>query len=441
MIQKMIKNLLVGLCVILLFASSATTETGVTTKVTTGGASVKDILSYKGPKAKIAVGSFEVKAAKASGEIGNGIQEMLLDALFKTDRFIVLESAALKDIKGEYELAEGGWSKTAPEKGTFETADIILTGAITAFETNYQGRSGGGMVIPLPWIGGLKIEKKEAYIAASIRLVDIHTRRILKTGTVEGDSSKSSLGIIGGGLIGGVALGAGFESYKNTPMEKAVMIMLENAITEIVSSVPTDYYKYTPEGKLISSQNTSEPAAKSLGIVGGQDRFVAGKKVVFSEDFSKYDIGKVPEGWLLKNTSVEIAEYNGKKWLRFLKEGQVQKKIKTTGDYSLEVTLFIPDGSTVVSLKHGNLPEIVLENTSLRIGETSANEFIRGNGLFKLSSFKKGEQTVIFIDGKKIYSTSADSNYSENFTVDVKGIDTNKSKELLFTDIKIAQYN
>jgi len=437
------KNLLFAFGILLLCASCATTDTGVTTKVTTGGASAEEILSYEGPKARIAVGSFEVKAGRAYGRIGDGMQEMLIDSLFKTNRFIVLESAALKDIKGEYELAEGGWSKTAPEKGTFETADIILTGAITAFEPNYQGRSGGGIVVPIPWKigGGLKIEKKEAYIAASIRLVDVYTRRILKTGTVEGYSSKSSLGIIGGGLIGAVALGAGFESYKNTPMEKAVMIMLENAITEIVSSVPSDYYKYTPEGKLVAAKSVSDTGAKSLGIVGGQDTFTAGEKTLYTEDFSKYDIGTVPKEWALLNTSVEIAKYQDKKWMRFLREGQIQKVISGAGNYSLEVTVFIPDKQTALSLKYGNAPEISLENTLVKIGKNSIGEFEHGDGLHKIAVSTKGEQAVFYIDEKRIYTTSKEKDYSKNLTVSVKSIDINSGKEILFTDVKVAEYN
>lgn len=437
----MVKNLLVGLGIMMLCASCATPDTGVKTKVTTGGASAADIVSYQGPKARIAVGSFEVKAGKAWGKIGDGTQEMLIDALFKTNRFIVLESAALKDVKSEYELGEGGWAASAPEKGTFETADIILTGAITAFEPDYKGRSGGGIVVPLPWKigGGVKIEKKEAYIAASIRLVDVRTRRIIKTGTVEGYSSRSSLGIIGGGLIGPVVLGAGFESYQNTPMEKAVMIMLENAITEIVSSVPADYYRYTAEGKPLEAQ-TATSLAKPLGIVGGQDRFTAGGKPVFCEDFSKYTTGAVPEGWLLANTSVEVAEYDGKKWLRFLRAGQVQRKIKTAGDYSVEATIFIPDEKTSVSVKYGNAPEIFIENTSVQVAGTSAGEINRGEGMRKLEFSRKGEQVVFFLDGKRVYTASPDGPSGENFVVSVKNIDINQGKELLFTDVRVSEY-
>jgi len=421
------------------FTAAAAEDADVKTKVTTGGASAADIISYQGPKARIAVSSFEVKAGKAWGSIGDGMQEMLIDSLFKTNRFIVLEKAALQDLQGEFELGSSGWSTNAPAKGTFETADIILTGAITAFEPDYKKRGGGGFVIPLPLKigGGLKIEKKEAYIAASIRLVDVRTRRIIKTGTVEGYSSSSSLGILGGGLIGSVALGAGYESYKNTPMEKAVMIMLENAISEIVASVPSDYYMYTAEGKPVAAQET---VTKSLGIVGGQDRFTAGEQQVFSEDFGKYNIGELPSGWMASNAQAEIALYDGKKWLRFLKDGLIKKEIKTSGDCSLEMTLFAPDKQTAVSVKYAGMPEILIEKGSVKVGATAAGEINYGTGLHKLEISKKGEQTVFFIDGKRVYTAAIEGANPGSLTILVKGIATNQGKELLLTDIKISEY-
>ncbi|MCM8821017.1 MAG: CsgG/HfaB family protein [Candidatus Omnitrophica bacterium] len=409
----------------------------VKTKVTTGGASAADIVSYQGPKARIAVGSFEVKAAKAYGRIGEGIQDMLIDALFKTNRFIVLEKAAVADLQSEYALGESGWSSEAPTKGTFETADIILTGAITAFEPDYQKTGGGGVVIPLPLKigGGLKVEKKEAYIAASIRLVDVRTRRVIKTGTVEGYSSKSSLGIIGGGLIGAVALGVGFENYKNTPMEKAVMIMLENAIKEIVDSVPAEYYRYTAKGEQVLSSGEK----KTLGIVGGLDKFSSGGSVIYSDDFGKYSIGAVPDGWTLNKTSVEVAEYEGKKWMRFLNSGTVQKKVKVGSDYSLEITFFVPDTATDVSFKYGDIPECKITGSSLNVKGASAGLLNREN-IHTLAVSRKSGQVVFYIDGKRIYTTTQEGSLSENLVISTKGIDINQGQECIITDIKIAEY-
>ncbi|MCM8761815.1 MAG: CsgG/HfaB family protein [Candidatus Omnitrophica bacterium] len=431
----MIKKVLSVLLLVGIITSVYAEE--VKTKVTTGGASAADIVSYQGPKARIAVGSFEVKAAKAYGRIGEGIQDMLIDALFKTNRFIVLEKAAVADLQSEYALGESGWSSEAPAKGTFETADIILTGAITAFEPDYQKTGGGGVVIPIPLKigGGLKVEKKEAYIAASIRLVDVRTRRVIKTGTVEGYSSKSSLGIIGGGLIGAVALGVGFENYKNTPMEKAVMIMLENAIKEIVNSVPAEYYRYTAEGKQVPASGEK----KTLGIVGGLDKFSSGGSVICSEDFGKYNVGAVPDGWILNKTSVEVAEYEGKKWMRFLNSGTVQKKVKVSSDYSLEITFFVPDTATDVSFKYGDIPECKIKGSSLNVSGASAGTVNRDN-IHTLAVSRKNGQVVFYLDGKRTYTTTQEGILSEDLVISTKGIDINQGQECIITDIKIAGY-
>ncbi len=437
------KKILLFYLILIAFVSCATPgaqNNEVKTKVTTGGASAADIISYQGPKARIAVGKFDVKAGKAWGQIGDGMQEMLIDALFKTNRFIVLESSALEDIKGEFELGSSGWAAGVPEKGTFETADILLTGAITAFEPDYQKRGGGGVVIPLPARigGGLKIEKKEAYIAASIRLVDVRTRRIIKTGTVEGYSSSTGLGIIGGGQIGEVALGAGYESYKNTPMEKAVMIMLENAISEIVSSVPENYYRYTAEGK--PAETTPEVKKTGLGIIGGQDQFVAGEKILLFEDFSKSNIGSIPDKWNVTNAQIETALYEGKKWLRFLKEGQVQREAKTSGDYSFESTILTTDRQTSLSLKYGQAPEIIIEKNVLKIEGNTVADVNHGTVPCKLQFSKKGQQVVFFLDGKRIYTTGIQGKLSEYLIISARGIDINQGREILITDIKISEY-
>jgi len=72
-------------CIVFLSFASIKTE------VSSEGPSASEVLKYQGPKARIAVGKFEVKAAKAAWEIGDGIKDMIIDSLFNTGRFIVLE--------------------------------------------------------------------------------------------------------------------------------------------------------------------------------------------------------------------------------------------------------------------------------------------------------------------------------------------------------------
>src|SRR5512135_1637569 len=90
---------------------------------------------YSGPKARIAVADFDVKAAKATGEIGSGLREMLVTALMNSNRFSVLERQALGAVMQEQELvASGAAQPGGPQRGQLKTADIIVTAAVTEFE-------------------------------------------------------------------------------------------------------------------------------------------------------------------------------------------------------------------------------------------------------------------------------------------------------------------
>ena len=57
-----------------------------------------------GPKARIAMGDFQVKASDATIEIGDGLREMLVTGLFNSNRFIVLERQAVQDVLLEQDL-------------------------------------------------------------------------------------------------------------------------------------------------------------------------------------------------------------------------------------------------------------------------------------------------------------------------------------------------
>lgn len=412
---------------------------GIKTEVSSKGPSAGEVLKYHGPKARIAVGRFQVKAAKAAWEIGDGIKDMLVDALFNTGRFIVLEKGeTMSDLKEEFQLGESGWSKKAPEKGTFETADIILTGAITAFEPDYKKKGGGGVVIPLPFKigGGLKIEKKEAYIAAHLRLVDVRTRRILKTAKVEGYASKSNVGIVGGGLIGTVALGAGFQKYKNTPMEKAVMVMLENAVNEIIKSVPENYYRYGEENVETAKK---EEKKTSLKIVGGGDVFKPGTVVLLNENFNDYELGDIPKTFTYEKAGVEIAKIGDKKWMRFLKGGKIYKNVEVKGNYSFEISLFttfncageikLPDGKSI-KLFDGRIFYSDVELCPLKLNEINKIQISKNKGLAK-----------VFVNDKKEYKTiEKTGEFSKKIIIECQKVDPDNGKEFLFTDLKLSLY-
>ncbi len=205
--------------------------------------------SYNGPRARIAVADFDVKAAKAGGEIGTGLREMLVTALVNSSRFRVVERQVLNAVMQEQELAASGAAvkDNSAQRGQIKTADLIVTAAITEFEPQASGGAGGiggGGGVGSGILGGLLgASLNKAHMALDIRIVDTSTSEVLAATRVQGQASDISGGFMTG-FFGGWALGAGLGAYANTPMEKAIRICIIEAVRYISQTIPANYYKY-----------------------------------------------------------------------------------------------------------------------------------------------------------------------------------------------------
>ncbi len=467
-----LKHTLLG---ILLFFVLACTSTQVQTQVDTTGPAPGQVLTYTGPKARIAVASFKCKAAKCSGQIGEGIADMLATALFRTGRFIVLERGeGLKAIQEELNLGQSGYVRpgAAPQIGQMEGADILVIGAITAFEPEASGLGGGGIVVPykIPFLGGAKFKKKEAYIAADIRLVDVRTGRVIAATTVEGKASSWKVGGLMGGVLGDVALGGGLEAYKNTPLEKAVRVMLYNAVEAISRMVPENYYRW---GENTPNYNqppvASQPAASAAGgvsaapkpsgaIIGAEESFKPGRMVLFKEDFSRYQIGDIPESMKLKGQA-EVAMFSGKKWLRALSDKVIlSKKIKLPANFAVEWTIYFSGSYTGMSQAFYLGPyrdkwessEILhwasdwayprWRNQSIKTVKLQA-----GNP-YHFAVQQRDGRLKIFVNGKRIYQEKVARGIlgklsnRDQITFYLGGANPAEGREILITDIVVTGY-
>jgi len=183
---------------------------------------------YSGPKARIAVADFDIKAAKASNQIGSGLREMLVTALTNSSRFSLLGRQALN---------------TAMQ----EQADLIITAAVTEFEPQASGGrggiGGGGGVGSGAFGGLLGASLNKAHMAMEIRIVDTSTSEVLAATRVQGQASDIAGGVMAG-FMGNWALGAGLSGYANTPMEKAIRICIIEAVRYVSQAIPANYYKY-----------------------------------------------------------------------------------------------------------------------------------------------------------------------------------------------------
>ena len=177
---------------------------------------------YNGPKRRIAVKAFEFKAARGSREIGRGMSDMLADALFSSNRFIVLERENIKEVMDEQDFGATGRVKkeTAAPIGEIEGAELLIRGSITEFEPNCKG---GAVLV---------IAAKQACVTVNLRIVDARTGRVVNATTVQGRS-----GSMGAGLIfatGGLPVGLG--GWSKTPMESAIRNSIETAVKHIVNT-------------------------------------------------------------------------------------------------------------------------------------------------------------------------------------------------------------
>jgi curli biogenesis system outer membrane secretion channel CsgG len=223
-------------------------ETTPTAKVTSGqeGPSISEAQqeAYNGPKARIAVAQFKDKTGKGwwTGQIGDGMADMLATALFNTNRYIVLERQILGDVLTEQDLgASGRVSKeTAAPIGKIEGAELLVTGAVTEFEPGSSGVGGsiGGTMGQV--FSSVLGAVQKSHIAIDMRLVDTRTSRIVAAVSVEGEATNYNLG----GLAVGSSVGGSLGGYSKTPMEKAVRIALGEAVKFVVSKTPQKYYHY-----------------------------------------------------------------------------------------------------------------------------------------------------------------------------------------------------
>ena len=248
-----------------------------TAKVTdgAGGATISEAQAekYDGPKARIAVGpiidktgskgkrslSYNLRLLKRkkgafkklnTDNITSSIRDMLTTSLFNSNRYIVLERDAIKDVLVEQEFSASGRVGEASKipMGQVEGAELLVVGALTGFDSGAAG--GGGFPIPIP-VGDddyavLRLNFRSSYIAMDVRVLDVKTSRVLATVSAQGKvrKIKANVGALVSTSWGHVDLPVVLSGFTNTPMEKAINKMVRAAVQSIVDKTPAQYRRY-----------------------------------------------------------------------------------------------------------------------------------------------------------------------------------------------------
>lgn len=318
---------------------------------------VEDNLTYQGDKARITVGTIKTKANQCSYEMAAAIGEMLSTTLVNTGKFVVLAShEEVAELAEEIEFAQSGYAEQGqgPQAGLMESADLLVTGAVTAFEPDAGG--GGGMLggLKKKATGSIGLSSKTAEINIELKLIDIRTRRVLKAKKIKAKSSSWSADMTGGGWSEDLAMDGALGIYSNAPMEDAIRAAMAKSVEMISEEVPKEYYRYSGQGQY--TQEYREGSGGTSGLTGGAQGsateastpapatpapaaadmtlytkydFVPGDKVIFYDDLADEEEGEFPFRWNLVQGVFEIARMGGEYWILCTNDGYITPKTPT----------------------------------------------------------------------------------------------------------------
>jgi len=259
-----------------------------------GGATIGEAQAehYDGPKARIAVGTIVDKTSAAplkslsfqlsritvsdsnspvpdANGVLSGIRDMLTTALFQSNRYIVLERATLSDALVEQEFSASGkvGETSRIPMGQVEGAELLVVGALTAFNPGIAGGVGFPVPIPLNKRGDmaiLDVQMRKGYAAMDLRVIDTRTARIVASVAVEGSSYKFGAAVSGiaSTRSGSVRLPVILRGFTNTPAERAISEMVDVAVANVVEKTPPVYFHDDPQDSGASPAPATNPPAR-----------------------------------------------------------------------------------------------------------------------------------------------------------------------------------
>ncbi len=315
-------------------------------------ADVEETLTYQGNKARIAIGKIKPKADECTYDMAAAIGEMLSTVLVNTEKFIVLASQEeVGELAEEIDLGQSGYVEEGrgPEKGLMEGADILVTGAVTAFEPDAGGGGGGLGGLTKKAFGKVGVQTKKAKIIMDIKLIDIRTRRVLKAKAIKAETKSWKTSMAGGGWTEDVALAGGLGVYSNEPMEKAIRAALAKTVDMISREVPKEYYRYKGQGQYTQQYGAQQaapgtptaapatagtPATTTVAAGVAEDMtlytkydFIPGDRVIFYDDMKGEEEGEFPYRWNLDRGVYEVVRLGKEFWIMCTNDGSIRPKM------------------------------------------------------------------------------------------------------------------
>lgn len=250
--ERLKKSALAFLCALFLTAVLAAATLGTVPASPSSSNQKSREPPYAGPRARISVA--EVKDQTAGGgisahwmeryritwrEIGEGMREMLVTALFQTKHFVLLERDLLPEILKEQDLGGSGRvaQGSAAAIGGIIGTDLIITGAVTEFVADAYGAKGAADA----WGTQIDASVNKGYVGLDIRIIDAKTSEVVVATYVMGKASNYGFNAEAGPES---KLPISLAVFARTPAEKAIRSAIQKAVADIVHMTPKEYFRY-----------------------------------------------------------------------------------------------------------------------------------------------------------------------------------------------------
>ncbi len=166
-------------------------------------------------------------------EFARGLTEMLTSVLVRTNRFIVLERAAMQQIEQEQAIGQAKATKeTAAPQGALLGAQVLIVGDITGF-TFSKSNVGGSATNVIKGLG-VAAEKVSAEVIIDLRLIDAASGQILYS--TKGKGKASQTGIAADLVRGEKSYSA--DATMTTPLGQASRQALQEAVVGLLTGMP-----------------------------------------------------------------------------------------------------------------------------------------------------------------------------------------------------------
>lgn len=214
---------------------------------------------YKYEKPRVAILAFDNKASLArQWHLSEGMRDILVDSLVKTNRYTVLTRRDLGAVLTELDIQQDPRFRDQGklQKGKLKNLQYLIKGAVTDF-AHVKGSS-------LRMLGsklGIGGSGQVAVVSVTLYVISVETGEIIASKTMEGTASAGSVDF--NATYKNVSIGG--KSFFRTPLGKATQDVMEQCLEHISQTIANEQWH----------PSVVKVDGPRIIISGGEDRRVA----------------------------------------------------------------------------------------------------------------------------------------------------------------------